>query len=210
MYIPELNYVIEFDGIKFHHPSYSENYDPRHDKAKTTYIKRYHPELTFIRLNEFDYYSKRYIKNLFNEHIKFKKVDQIEIRKVTKDNRAKRFLELFDAPVSSNISLRGHKLGFFRPNEKKLLGIAILRDADTLIKFTLHPSYESYYGMFSKELDAYCQKTFGCKPKWNLQQDQNTYIKLEHGKEIPEKIHNRLECLRIKSNVHNQGHIQRM
>jgi hypothetical protein len=126
IFLPSLSLLIEFDGLRWHHPDYSVNVGNSklgHDRAKTTYIKKYHPELTLFRLNETSLYQKGFLEQTF-QHLLEEKVfsfAEVDLREVD-NTEALKFLTLFHYKENQKAA-PGLKVGAYLDN--KLIGIAV-------------------------------------------------------------------------------------
>jgi len=158
IYLPSIKILIEFDGLRFHHEDYIKIGEQRNlsrDKAKTTYIKKYHPELTLIRFNETSLYQRGFLEYRFKDLVVL--VDfsfsDVEIREVD-DTEALLLLTLFQYKENQRAA-RGLKVGAYLND--KLIGIAVyssvgrkdvatslgytLKDILEMSRFCIHPSY---------------------------------------------------------------------
>jgi len=158
LYLPSLNILIEFDGLRWHHPDYVEGNAKSNiarDKSKTTYIQKYHPELTLIRINENALYQKGYLESKFQHLLKeqtfsFKDVSIQEV-----DNKtALIFLTLFHYKENQRAA-PGMKIGAYL--DGKLIGLAVYSSVSRqeiatsmgckpkeileLSRFCIHPNY---------------------------------------------------------------------
>lgn len=158
IFLPNLAMLIEFDGMKWHHPDYVEGRaktNIRRDKSKTTYVKNQHPELSLMRLNETGLYQKGFLEQKFQAHIKERDFSfpDIEIREV-ENKEALQFLTLFHYKENQRAA-SGLKLGAYL--DDKLIGIAVYsyvgrreiatsmgynpKELVELSRFCIHPCY---------------------------------------------------------------------
>jgi len=158
LYLPTLNILIEFDGMKWHHPDYVEGRalsNIARDKSKTTYVQRHHPNLKLHRINENALYQKGYLELEFSRLLNKVEFSFNEIVLKEVDHKtAVLFLTLFHYKENQRAA-SGLKLGAYLGD--RLIGLAVYssvcrleiatsmglkpKEVIELSRFCIHPCY---------------------------------------------------------------------